>query len=217
MLRVLSIFRGLTGNLNNSPSNTNSNVGFRCVFFAAGRLERKKRVKDAYEIYQGPLFSFNGKFLKALRLFSGAHCKRGFFISPFAESESKNLNGEESTISFGCGAARRGGNWNNGSIGGAFSMNLNNSPSNTSTNIGFRCVFLAAGRLGEYKWRKIFPWEGPLDLSLGPQGTTAFFPGPPTMAIFGLRRAQNLPVTFSQLLDVLRKKQEILFDSIGRP
>lgn len=32
----------------------------------------------------------------------------------------------------------RGGNWNNGARAGVFSMNLNNSPSNTNNNIGLR-------------------------------------------------------------------------------
>jgi len=35
-------------------------------------------------------------------------------------------------------AAIRGGNWNNGGNAGVFSLNLNNAPSNTNTNIGFR-------------------------------------------------------------------------------
>lgn len=33
----------------------------------------------------------------------------------------------------------RGGNWNNGANDGAFTLNLNNAPSDTNTNIGFRC------------------------------------------------------------------------------
>ena len=32
----------------------------------------------------------------------------------------------------------RGGNWNNGSNAGAFTLNLNNAPTDTNTNIGFR-------------------------------------------------------------------------------
>ena len=32
----------------------------------------------------------------------------------------------------------RGGNWNNGSNAGVLTLNLNNAPSNTNTNIGFR-------------------------------------------------------------------------------
>jgi hypothetical protein len=36
-------------------------------------------------------------------------------------------------------AAIRGGNWNNGANAGCFNLNLNNAPSNTNTNIGFRC------------------------------------------------------------------------------
>lgn len=39
------------------------------------------------------------------------------------------------------GALLRGANWNNGSNSGVFTANLNNDPSNTNTNIGFRCVF----------------------------------------------------------------------------
>jgi len=33
----------------------------------------------------------------------------------------------------------RGGNWNNGAIDGVFCANLNNDPTNTNNNIGFRC------------------------------------------------------------------------------
>lgn len=36
-------------------------------------------------------------------------------------------------------AAIRGGNWDNGTDAGAFALNLNNAPSNASTNIGARC------------------------------------------------------------------------------
>jgi formylglycine-generating enzyme required for sulfatase activity len=34
----------------------------------------------------------------------------------------------------------RGGCWDNGADAGAFALNLNNSPANTNTNIGFRCA-----------------------------------------------------------------------------
>lgn len=37
-------------------------------------------------------------------------------------------------------AFQRGGNWNNGSNAGVFTLNLNNAPTNTNTNIGFRCA-----------------------------------------------------------------------------
>ena len=37
------------------------------------------------------------------------------------------------------GAVNRGGNWNNGANAGLFYANLNNEPSNSNTNIGFRC------------------------------------------------------------------------------
>ena len=36
-------------------------------------------------------------------------------------------------------AVQRGGNWNNGANAGPFAANLNNEPTNTNTNIGFRC------------------------------------------------------------------------------
>jgi hypothetical protein len=52
----------------------------------------------------------------------------------------------------GLGALLRGGNWNNGSNSGVFTANLNNDPSNTNTNIGFRCVFRPA-RLGYHLCR----------------------------------------------------------------
>ena len=37
-------------------------------------------------------------------------------------------------------AVQRGGNWNNGANAGALSVNLNNAPSNSNSNIGFRCT-----------------------------------------------------------------------------
>jgi formylglycine-generating enzyme required for sulfatase activity len=43
------------------------------------------------------------------------------------------------------GAGLRGGNWNNGTNAGVFTLNLNNAPSNTNTNIGFRCAWAAGG------------------------------------------------------------------------
>jgi len=36
-------------------------------------------------------------------------------------------------------AVIRGGSWNNGADAGPFAANLNNAPSNTNSNIGFRC------------------------------------------------------------------------------
>jgi hypothetical protein len=47
------------------------------------------------------------------------------------------------------GAFLRGGNWNNTSNAGVFTLNLNNGPANTNTNIGFRCSRYALSRL----WR----------------------------------------------------------------
>jgi len=38
----------------------------------------------------------------------------------------------------GTRAFLRGGNWNNGGNAGVLNLNLNNAPSNTNTNIGFR-------------------------------------------------------------------------------
>jgi formylglycine-generating enzyme required for sulfatase activity len=38
------------------------------------------------------------------------------------------------------GAVLRGGNWNNGDNAGVFNANLNNGPSNSNNNVGFRCV-----------------------------------------------------------------------------
>ncbi len=54
----------------------------------------------------------------------------------------------------GSRAFLRGANWNNGSNAGVFSLNLNNAPSNTNTNIGFRCaryplMRAPAGMLGQ--------------------------------------------------------------------
>ncbi len=39
------------------------------------------------------------------------------------------------------GAARRGGNWNDGTYAGAFALDLDFSSTGTYTNVGFRCVF----------------------------------------------------------------------------
>lgn len=38
-------------------------------------------------------------------------------------------------------AFKRGGNWNNTTNAGLFTLNLNNTPANTNNNIGLRCVF----------------------------------------------------------------------------
>jgi hypothetical protein len=42
-------------------------------------------------------------------------------------------------------AAFRGGNWNDGTRAGVFSLNLDNAPSNWNPNVGFRCVLPAEG------------------------------------------------------------------------
>ena len=39
------------------------------------------------------------------------------------------------------GAALRGGNWNDGPSAGAFSLNLRNAPTDSYTDVGFRCVY----------------------------------------------------------------------------
>jgi len=39
------------------------------------------------------------------------------------------------------GAALRGGYWSSGTYAGAFALNLGVAPTNTSTNVGFRCVY----------------------------------------------------------------------------
>jgi len=44
-------------------------------------------------------------------------------------------------------AFKRGGNWNNTSNAGVFTLNLNNAPSHVNTNIGFRCARFS----GHYK------------------------------------------------------------------
>lgn len=58
----------------------------------------------------------------------------------------------------------RGGNWNNGTNAGAFTLNLNNAPTNTNTNIGFRVARslsstvresgLARVSLGHGRWQR---------------------------------------------------------------
>lgn len=56
----------------------------------------------------------------------------------------------------GCaGAVLRGGNWNNDVNAGVFASNLNNAPTNTNTNIGFRCVFVPGFwvETGRFFWR----------------------------------------------------------------
>ena len=57
-------------------------------------------------------------------------------------------------------AFKRGGNWNNTSNAGVFTLNLNNGPANTNTNIGFRCSRYALPRL----WRG-GPNKSPTELS----------------------------------------------------
>lgn len=58
-----------------------------------------------------------------------------------------NILVRKTSLAFGlcgvsAGAVIRGGNWNNDVNAGVFAANLNNAPTNTNTNIGFRCVFV---------------------------------------------------------------------------
>jgi hypothetical protein len=81
---------------------------------------------------------------------------------------------------FSGGAALRGGNWNNGTNAGAFTLNLNNDPSNTNTNIGFRCSCLRYQTWEKYKCRKsIGKLVGHFSQILRPQGTSILFQGQP--------------------------------------
>jgi len=64
---------------------------------------------------------------------------------------------------FGTRAVQRGGNANNGANAGVFSMNLNNDPSNSNRNIGFRCPPVRRepdhpffGYWGKADWRENF-------------------------------------------------------------
>jgi hypothetical protein len=52
------------------------------------------------------------------------------------------------------GALLRGANWNNGTNAGLFTVNLNNAPSNSNTNIAFRCVFRPARLDNKISWWK---------------------------------------------------------------
>jgi hypothetical protein len=44
-------------------------------------------------------------------------------------------------------AFKRGGNWNNTSNAGVFTLNLNNAPTNSNTNISFRCARYVSTRI----------------------------------------------------------------------
>ncbi len=52
---------------------------------------------------------------------------------------SKSSKEDWVELNFDGRAVNRGGNWNNGANAGLFYANLNNAPSNTNSNIGFRC------------------------------------------------------------------------------
>lgn len=57
-------------------------------------------------------------------------------------------------------AAIRGGNWDNTTNDGPFTLNLNNAPSNVNTNIGFRCASIHANLAPEQnrhftEWRSL--------------------------------------------------------------
>lgn len=52
----------------------------------------------------------------------------------------------------------RGGNWNNETNAGAFALNLNNSPTNTNNNIGFRCASdQQSARMEWYVFKDTYP------------------------------------------------------------
>jgi len=55
-------------------------------------------------------------------------------------------------------AVKRGGNWNNGADAGPFCANLNNAPTDTNNNIGFRCCNSSRSQIhylyGDNKQRK---------------------------------------------------------------
>lgn len=77
------------------------------------------------------------------------------------------------------GAALRGGNWNNGTNAGAFTLNLNNSSGNSNTNIGFRCVYFDVVRLGSKASARSCKFiYGHFPKLLGHQGTSVLFLGP---------------------------------------
>lgn len=44
-------------------------------------------------------------------------------------------------------AFKRGGNWDNTSNAGIFTLNLNNAPTDSNTNIGFRCARYVSARI----------------------------------------------------------------------
>jgi hypothetical protein len=73
----------------------------------------------------------------------------------------------------GTRAVQRGGNWNNGAQAGVFSMNLNNAPSNSNTNIGFRCP-----PNFQVRTRSSSPWM--LGQSRSVEGELRYWPAQPT-------------------------------------
>jgi len=62
---------------------------------------------------------------------------------PTSVGTTSNVYGNDYYYAYnGAGTARaagRGGAWGNGATGGCFNLNLISVPSNTNTNIGFRC------------------------------------------------------------------------------
>ena len=51
-------------------------------------------------------------------------------------------------------AVKRGGNWGNGANAGPFNANLNNAPTDTNNNIGFRCCNSSQGQIFLFTERK---------------------------------------------------------------
>jgi len=62
-------------------------------------------------------------------------------------------------------AALRGGNWNNGTNAGVFALNLNNTPSNLNSNIGFRACKYFSQNLAEGLGRAVHTYLEPQSLS----------------------------------------------------
>jgi hypothetical protein len=80
-----------------------------------------------------------GKMLGGWRRYSGGGVDSRLRSLRGLESASRVSEGRRVRIERQSGFIR-GSNWNNGANDGAFTLNLNNAPSNSNTNIGFRCA-----------------------------------------------------------------------------
>lgn len=88
---------------------------------------------------------FKHKLRKKIRNFSfgkipfdSMKCSIESYFSHLAYTNSEKIKGRIVAVLVNC-AVKRGGNWNNGANAGPFCANLNNDPTNTNYNIGFRC------------------------------------------------------------------------------